>query len=166
MSNASHKHGVIKAKHDLQNRVGSGPLNEAIVNRCENVMKNNDIDFTPMAREYLDEMLKVSQAAKAGKYASKEEAVAAITAPVMQLKANAPTFGYDLIGSMATIMLSFMETIEEIDNTVVQIVEAHHQTLLAIVTKGMKGDGGEYGKILKDELQGVCKRYVSKMRSK
>lgn len=165
MSNASPKYGIIKAKYDLQDRVGAGPLNDAIVDQCERVMQSNDVDFTPMARDYLDDMLAVAQKAKAGKYASKEDAVAAITAPVMQLKANAPTFGYDLIGSMATIMLSFMETIEEIDETVVKIVEAHHQTLLAIVMKKMKGDGGAHGRTLQEELQGVCKRYLTKMRS-
>lgn len=59
----------------------------------------------------------------------------ALTSPVMELKANAAIFHYSLIGNLANIMLSFLESIEELDKDAVSIVGAHHTTLHAIVMK-------------------------------
>jgi hypothetical protein len=43
-----------------------------------------------------------------------------------------------------------------------EIVRAHHQTLKAIVTKRMSGDGGEHGKAFQNELISACRRYFAK----
>jgi len=90
------------------------------------------------------------------------EIKAILTAPVMELKANAAIFKYALIGNMANIMLSFLETITQMDNDAVEIVKAHHNTLHMIVVKKMSGDGGAGGKMLLQELQQACDRYYQR----
>ncbi len=152
---------VIKADYALQSKIGSGPLDERIVEKCQKVLENNDVDFSPLAKEFLEKLDSAIKEAKEGKL-SMNEAVEAMTEPVMQLKANAATFRYELIGNLANVMLSFLEAIKEMDATVLDIVDAHHKTLSAIVIKKMSGDGGAPGKQLEDELKGACKRYFSK----
>lgn len=149
---------VIKANYVLQAKVGSGPLDEKVVEECQKVMDTNDVDFAPLAREFLDKLKTAIDQAKTGEV-SLEDSVQAMTQPVMELKANASTFKYTLIGNLANVMLSFLEAIKTMDKTVLEIVEAHHKTLTAIVANKMKGDGGANGKMLEQELKDACKRY-------
>ncbi len=152
---------VIKANYMLQAKVGAGPLDEAIVERCQKVMDSNKVDFTPLAKEYLEELAKIIDQTKSRKL-TRDEAVEKMTQPIMQLKANATTFKYTLIGNLANIMLSFLEAVKELDQDVIDIVVAHHKTLSAIVIKKMQGDGGENGKRMEKELKAACKRYFAK----
>lgn len=155
------KHRVIKAGLALQLKIGNGPLNPDTLERCEHVMQQNDIDFAPLAAEYL-KLLEIGIEEARAKKIPKEKALSALTVPVMQLKANAATFHYPLIGSLANIMLSFLESIEVIDEDALNIVQAHHTTLKAIVSKKMSGAGGASGIAMQEELQKACARYMSR----
>ncbi len=155
---------VTKADFMLQAKIGSGPLDERVVEACQKVMDRNDVDFTPLAVGFLSELEKAIEDTKKGKLKTKE-AVKAMTSPVMQLKANAATFRYELIGNLANVMLSFLESIKSLDEDVISIVEAHQKTLSAILAKKMKGQGGEPGKQLEDELKDACKRYFRRKSS-
>ena len=154
---------VIKANHTLQAKIGTGSLDAKRVEACQKVMDNNDVDFAPMATEILERLGKAIDDARAGKTELKQ-AVQDMTEPVMELKANAAVFRYDLIGNLANVMLSFLESIKTLDKTVIEIVNAHHKTLTAIIMKKMQGDGGEYGKQLEKELKDACLRYFQKKR--
>ncbi len=151
---------VIKANYMLQNKVGAGPLDRNAVDRCQDVMDNNDVDFAPLGMEYLNKLKEAIDKTKSGDL-TKDQAVQAMTEPVMQLKANAATFRYTLIGNLANVMLSFLEAVSEIDKVVIEIVDAHYKTLTAIVMKKMQGDGGAAGKQMEEELKAACKRYFT-----
>ena len=155
---------VIKASLELQQRVGSGPLDEKKVAECERIIQENNIDFGPMAAEFLGKLQQAIQYAKSPG-ADLVQAKQKMTQPVMELKANAAIFKYDLIGTLANVMLSFLEAVKSIDRTVVDIVEAHHKTLTIIVMKKMSGDGGPHGKLFEQELKDACKRYFVKKAS-
>lgn len=154
---------VYKANKVLQAKIGTGKVDEKTVDRCQDVMDNNNVEFAPLAMEYLDKLKEAIDKAR-NKELDTKEAVEAMTAPVMQLKANASTFKYNLIGNLANVMLSFLEGVKELDNDVIEIVGAHHQTLSAIVMKKMKGDGGAHGLQMEEELKGACARYFAKRR--
>ena len=155
------KSNTYKANFMLQQKIGVGPVDETAIKKSQEAMDNNDVDFTPMAMEYLG---KLEQALAQAKDASIDLKVRkqALTSPVMELKANAAIFKYDLIGALANIMLSFLEAVSDIDKHVVEIVGAHHKTLQAILLKKMKGDGGEAGKMMASELKDACARYFAK----
>ncbi|MCK6417712.1 MAG: hypothetical protein L6Q57_02085 [Alphaproteobacteria bacterium] len=155
---------VIKANKILQAKVGVGPLDEDAVRRSQGVIDSNDVDFAPLANEYLTRLGQAIEQAQKGTI-TLDQAVHAMTEPVMQLKANASTFRYKLISNLANIMLSFLEGLKVMDEDAVSIVAAHHKTLSAIVAKRMQGDGGLYGSQLEDELKSVCKRYFGKRAS-
>lgn len=152
---------VIKANYELQAKVGAGPLDERVVQECEKIIEENDVDFGPLAQEFLDK-LKVAIGKARKKEVSTQEAVKLMAQPVMELKANAAIFRYNLIGNLATVMLSFLESLKEMDDNAIEIVDAHHKTLTLIAHQKMSGDGGEHGKVLEKELKDACLRYMKR----
>lgn len=159
------KLNVYKANFMLQQKVGSGPIDERVIAQSQKVMDENDVDFTPMGLDFLSKLkAAINQASDTN--IDMKIRKQALTAPVMELKANAPIFGYPLIGNLANIMLSFLEAITEIDADAIQIVGAHHTTLHAIVIKKMKGEGGEHGAIFISELKDACARYFARRAKK
>ena len=152
---------VHKADKTLQTRVGTGPLDERLVERSQKVMDSNTVDFAPLANEFLDKLDQAIQQTRSGDL-SKAEAMQSMTTQVMQLKANAATFKYILVGNLANIMLSFLESVKNLDEDALTIVSAHQQTLKAIVAKKMAGDGGAVGQQMEEELKAACKRYFAK----
>lgn len=156
---------IYKANKMLQQRVGAGPLDEKAVQRSQKTIDENDVDFTPLGLQFLD-MLEAAVKQAEDESIDMEVRKIAMTSPVMELKANATIFHYSLIGNLANIMLSFLESIKELDKDAISIVGAHHTTLHAIVMKKMKGDGGKYGDILTGELKDACARYYAKKKKR
>lgn len=150
---------VIKASRVLQAKVGSGPLDQHKVKASQNVMENNKIDFTPLGMQFLDELNVIISDIK---NFSSNEAVEKISQPIMQLKGNAAMFDYHMIGQLASVMLSFIESIKNVDDDVIQIVQAHEKTLRLILIKKMSGDGGAHAKAFQEELKKACRRYFIK----
>jgi hypothetical protein len=149
---------IIKADHKLQVKVGTGPLDEQLVIASQKVIENNDVDFAPVGLAILKKLEAALESVEKNSV-SAQQAKSMLTAPVMELKANAAIFHYHLIGSLANIMLSFLEAITTMDDDAVKIVRAHHDSLHMILVRRMAGDGGAAGKQLTAELQDACRRY-------
>ncbi len=152
---------IIKASYVLQSKVGSGPLDAQKVKDSQRVIETNMVDFVPLGLQFLDELETVlidSQKTQMDAVELREK----MTQSIMQLKANASMFKYDLIGNLANIMLSFLESLKEVDSDAYEIVGAHHKTLKAIIMKRMQGDGGAHGVAFQSELKDACRRYFSK----
>lgn len=159
------KANVIKASLRLQQKVGSGPIDEKKVEASQKVIETNEVDFAPLGLAILEKL--EAGLTKAGDPSiSMQQMKALLTAPVMELKANAGIFHYSLIGNLANIMLNFLETIQVMDADAIEIVKAHHKSLHMIVVRKMKGDGGAGGSMLTAELQQACDRYYQKKISK
>jgi hypothetical protein len=152
---------VIKASLKLQQKVGSGPLEEKAVLPAQKVIDTNQVDFEPLGLSILKK-LEDALVLSADPSIPMPKVKALLTAPVMELKANAAIFKYPLIGNLANIMLHFLEALIVMDKDAVEIVRAHHKTLHMIVVRKMSGDGGDAGKHLSTELQSVCDRYYHK----
>ena len=105
---------IIKASNLLQTKVGRVQLDTRKVEKSQRVIDNNDVDFAPLGAQFLDELSEILEKADElwGDPAFFKEKV---TEPVMQLKANAKMFKYDLVGDLATVMLSFLEEIRKVD---------------------------------------------------
>lgn len=156
---------VYKASRMLQQKIGTGPLNEADIERMQMAMDTNEVDFAPLGQKFLDELeAALTRAKKEDLDFAEKKSI--LTAPVMQLKANAAIFHYHLIGNLANVMLSFLEAIKELDKDALEIVAAHHTSLKAIIQKRISGAGGESGKMMVQELKDACARYYAKKKNK
>ncbi len=155
---------IYKASTELQVKAGTGDVDEKKVVRAENVIQNNTVDFLPLAVTYLNRLDQgITNARKPD--VPMAEKIAGMTQPVMELKANARMFKFDLITVMANIMLGFLEAIKQLDNDAIDIVAAHHATLRVIISKKITGNGGPDGVRLKNELEDACARYFKKRSS-
>ena len=155
---------IIKASKTLQIKAGTGEIEAEKITKAEIVIEKNAEDFGPIAKEFLDRLLLATDTARAeGSDLNKNAMLkAAMTQPVMELKANARMFKYDLVTSLANIMLGFLENVRELDKDAIEIVAAHHKTLSIIVLKKMKGDGGSNGILLQTELEDAVDRYFKR----
>ncbi len=155
------KANIIKASYDLQKKVGSGAINSSVIERSQTLIDSNGVDFAPMALLILDRLKESLDEAK-NPNNSFDDMKDKFTKPVMELKANAAIFHYDLVGQLAAIMLGFLEHIKIMDSDAVDIVKAHHATLHMIVVRKMAGDCGAAGETLVNELKLACDRYYNK----
>ena len=80
----------------------------------------------------------------------------------MQVKANGRMFKYDLATSLATITLDFLESIPQLDDDVLKLVEALQASLRIIIHRKIKGTGGLDGHHLRTEMEDACQRYFKK----
>ena len=155
------KANIIKANFELQKKVGKGPLDEAAIKFSQSMIDSNGVDFGPLALLILDRLKEALEQAK-DPHRTFDDMKDIFTKPVMELKANAAIFHYDLVGSLAAIMLGFLEHIKIMDADVVEVVRVHHTSLHMIIVRKLSGDGGEAGKALVNELQQACDRYYHK----
>jgi hypothetical protein len=152
---------IIKAENKLIKKTGFGEITEPSIVKSEEIIKKNDIDFKTIAMPILERLRTGIEQAK-----SNPNDLALVTQeiikPVMELKANGPMFKFDLIGQLASIMLSFLEHIKQLNDDAVDIIDANEKTLTLIVTRDIKNDGGQMGKQLITELENACARYYRK----
>tara|TARA_B100001971_G_C18202308_1_gene545395 strand:- start:1006 stop:1494 length:489 start_codon:yes stop_codon:yes gene_type:complete len=154
---------IYKASKELQMKAGKGDVNTSTIKEAEKAIEESQVNFAPIAKRHLVDLQKALDDAKNTEI-TKEDLRKRLTRPVMSLKSEGSMFGYDLVGDLANIMLSFLESIKSVDKTVIQILQAHHTTLNAVVSKEMKGDGGATGTTLKSELQQAIMRYQNKSK--
>lgn len=153
---------IIKTENKLQQKVGSGDVAKERIEATEKAIENTDVDFEPMAMEFLSVLTESVEQAKNAKEEDGARALQNMVKPVMDLKANAKMFGYPLVTELANVMLSFLDNIKKLDVDVIEIVDAHRKTLNLIVKGKMSGPAGEKGALLVQELKGACARYYSK----
>lgn len=152
---------IIKATRILQSKVGSGDVDEARIAKSQTIIEADNTDFVPMATQFLDQ-LEQALAAMPADPEDPREAMQPVIVEIMQIKANAAMFGYNLVGTLANIVLNFLENLETWDEDTHKIVDAHLRTLRHIINNQMSGDGGEYGTVLTTELRDACQRYFAK----
>lgn len=151
----------IKPPNILKKKVGSGGVDEKILDKTQLYLEAVDLDFAPYALQFLETMrLQITRARQ-----SQEDFIVlreALIMPVMQLKANGGMFRYPLLSDVADIALQFLDDITDINPDTLDVLDAHHNTILVIMKNGLKGHGGVNGKALVEELERACERYFAK----
>lgn len=152
---------IIKASRILQAKVGSGEMDNEKISKSQTLLDADKTDFVPIAHEIIKRLETALQNVPATPVNIKQ-AIQPVTVEAMQIKGNAAMFHYKLVGILASIVLDFLENLDGWDEDAHTIVDAHLQTLRAIMNNRMEGDGGEYGQRLTAELRDACQRYANK----
>ncbi len=148
----------------LRKKTGTGKISPELIKRASRVLAANNVDFIPMGRVFvtgLGDVIERAEACGDGVEPMRPE----ITKCVMELKANATMFGFDLIGDMSAMLLSLIETTKKIDRNLVSLLNVYHKSCKAMVSTKMSGDGGEMGKEILAEFTAACDRYERRRRS-
>ena len=149
----------LKADTTLAAKAGVGTIDKNAVERSQRIMNENKIDFIPIARQYLQELKQSLDAAKKQDNPP-SNILQDFISPIMQLKANARILGFDLVGNLTNIVLNFLETLNEIDSHVLDIVDSQYRTLNHLVENDFRGEGGKTGVDFERELHAACQRYL------
>ncbi len=151
----------------LKMKVGNGGLSEDVLNKAQALLENNTIDFRPLGELYLESITRgMEQARNSTAEANVETVITTILFPVMQLKANGGMFHYELVTRIADRLIQFLEVVEELDTDALEIVQAFHTTIRAILLGQIRGNGGQRGDELMNALVDACYRYFEKYPEK
>lgn len=148
----------------LKNKVGYGGISEDILNKAQALLENNTVDFRPLGEMYLESVMRGVDHVKGlpDSQTSDETTIASILFPVMQLKANGGMFHYNLVTLISDRLIQFLEVVEFLDKDALEIIQAFHTTIRAVLLGQIKGDGGVRGSELLDALNAACYRYFEK----
>lgn len=168
---------VVTARKTLQEKIGSGPLNHILLSECQKIIDENNVDFAPLGFSILENLdntaknilLFIEQRSHNDIQENTEDHEAVIEQyrqeliePFMELKANAAIFHYPLIGELATIVLSFLESIKDLDKDVIDIAKVFRTTVALVIAEEMKGPITDKGKAMMEEIKAACARYYGK----
>jgi hypothetical protein len=154
----------IKPPNTLKAKVGSGGLNDNILDKAQLLLEHNSVDFLPLAELYLTSLSKGIEAAKYAKESDDAESIInGMLYPAMQLKANGGMFHYTLVTQIANRLVHFLEVIEKADMPAIEIVYAFHTTIRAVILGKITGDGGDHGNELFHALDEACMKYFEKL---
>jgi hypothetical protein len=152
---------MITPRHVLREKMGYGGIDPAVMERAEEHIVKNDVDFQPYAKGFLERIEQAVAVARPLKVRNRDT-VDMIVKPVMELKANGGMFQYPLVTEIADIILDFLEGLNSLNDDALDLVEVHQKTLQAIICSKLSGNGGKAGRALANELYGACKRYHKK----
>jgi hypothetical protein len=154
----------IKPPNIFKQKVGTGGIDETLLEKSQEVINKTEFDFIPYAQQFLKELSEFAQQARSNDNfkAAKEKMIG----PVMQLKANGGMFQYHLVSDVADIALQFLESVEVGNEDTFDVIRAHENTINVIIKNKLKGDGGREGYALIKELDNACQRYFSKYGKK
>lgn len=156
----------ITPPNNLKNKVGSGGISEEFLQKSQDFIENNSIDFKPYAIKYIDKINGILELSKGTKNEeSKKEYLEEISHNIMQLKANGSMFGYQAITKTADTILNFVEQANNINNDLYQIIEGHNSCVSLILNKELKGDDMKQINILTKELNEAIDRYNQKYKN-
>lgn len=145
----------------LRMKAGYGGLPPQAMERAEEFIQKNDVDFTDIARTILEKLDRAVEGVRRDEHFTKE-GINRLVGPIMEMKANGAMFKYELLTDVADIILNFLENSQTLDEDILEIVDIHRKTFQVIISKELKGDGGQQGDILIQELQNACARYYKK----
>jgi hypothetical protein len=124
-------------------------------------MNSEDVDFKALAMKSVGELRVVLEGVGMPGRAHADDR-AAMTAPVIHLKAHASTAGNGLVVVLSNKILSFLDEVDGVNSGVVEIVDAYARVFTLIAEKNIQGDGGEFGEQIQIELGLAQKRYFIK----
>jgi hypothetical protein len=145
----------------LRQKVGTGGIEPLRLERAEDFLAKNTIEFRPFARSILEKLDK-SIAIARKKDKADRATINTISGPIMEMKASGGMFNYMLVTEIAGVVLNFLENITELNDDGFEIIDVHQKTLEAIIKHNLRGDGGREGRALAQELYDACNRYRKK----
>lgn len=150
----------------LKRKVGSGGLDETVLQKAQELLESSDFDFTVQGQRYLMSLREGIRMAETQRHRFEMESLlATITHPAMQLKANGAMFGYPLVTHIADLMIRFIEVLDELDQDALDIFNGFRTAFNAVIIGHIKGDGGQQGQDLYTALQDACQRYFDKKKN-
>lgn len=156
---------VIKASLLLQQKVGTGTIDEKKITKAERVLRENKFEFDSIAAPHLNDLHQALRMAEKNEQGlSDKEILQSFIVPIMNLKANAATFNYPAVTSITGMVLTFLEDVKKYDPKVWQAVDLLYKTIQVFLTQKITGDGGAEGKALRSGFEQMCEKLQIRLK--
>ncbi len=149
---------LVAPENALKKKVGTGGFSATVLAKAQDNLDKNDIDFRPMATEYITLLGEVLKGIASGDI-KPEETIDQIMFPLMQLRAQGSLFKYPSITKISHILIDCMETIKSTDKDILEIIEAYKKSVQAMLALQLKDENNKAVKELCDALLAACGRY-------
>ena len=156
---------VIKARKTLQQKVGTGQIDPALIEKMQDFLDNLVIDFTPIATKFLGKIDELLADLPDNDY-DREYYLNEIMNPIMDLKAMGGMFNEQIISSISGTVLRLLENMHRLDNDVVAIIKAHNAAIRTAISLNVRSMEDQRAQALLKETKQACKRYLDKNMAK
>ena len=154
----------IKIPNKLRSKVGSGGLDQKILERAQSVIDNNSHDFVPDAQRHMTAIREGIRLIQTQRHKFDTDAlIATIAEPAMQLKANGATFKYPMVTDISALLIRFLETLSDLDEDALDVINGFSAALNAVVVGQIQKTNSE-SEQLYNALEQVCQRYFEKKK--
>jgi hypothetical protein len=155
----------IKIPNKLRQKVGSGGLDQKILERAQSVIDNNSFDFTPDAQRHLTAIREGLRLIQTQRHRFDADAlIATIAEPSIQLRANGAIFGYPMVTRVSDLFIRFLETLSGLDDDSLEVINGFNAALNAVIV-GQIRQGNEDSEKLYEALEQACDRYFEKIQN-
>ena len=155
---------IVRPKNTLKEKVGTGGFKKENLEKAQKAIEENVIDFIPIANRYLAELSAVLSKEKDA--VSSEGLYSAILDPLMQLRAQGAMFGYPSITFLTDIIVNLLDSLKNVDSTVVEIVQAYEKSAKMMLSTQIKDQDHKLCQAFAQEIKAVCKKYTERKADK
>lgn len=141
---------IIKPPQTLQAKVekgGPGAVNLDALAKAEEVIASLADDYLDWVREDFVRLEAAYKKLKSGEGADKEN-LEALFQIAHDMKGQGGSFGYDLMTSIGDHLCRLLETLDKAGAREQNMIRVHIDAMRVVITKELKGDGGDEGRQL------------------
>ncbi len=150
---------MIRPPNKLSNKVtigGPGAVDEAALERAEQVITELSDSYVDWAREDLAKIQKAYEELKSG---SGDDPLDAVFQISHDIKGQGGSFDYALMTIIGDMLCRYIESLGgEVTPKSIEVIELHINALHAVISQELKGEGGPIGNQLLSGLELVVKK--------
>lgn len=153
-----------KASAELQQKIGTGSVDTATLQRMQSYLDAVKIDVIPLLRERLVTLDERIAAARTVSY-EREEFLNSILRPLMDIKSISGMFHWPVVSRISGFVLTFVEDVRRLDDNVLDIVDAHNRSVRLLLDRGTPEGSESHGTAFLTEIRNATRRYYEKFAS-
>ncbi len=138
---------------------GAGELPTELLEEAEEQLERAALDFTEWARDYLAKLSDLCTEALMHPE-QRNKHFEEINLLAHELRGQGGTFGYPLISEFGKMLYEVTREGCSENDSAVEIVKAHVDTMRAVLREKIAGDGGEVGRALHESLQEAVEKHT------
>jgi len=150
-----------KASYELQQRVGTGTVEQARIEKAQEYLDTVQIDVVPLIREKLALLEDRIATAREVAY-EREEFLTGLLRPLMDVKSLSGMFHWPVVSRISAFVLSFMEDVRRLDDDVLEIITMHNRVIRLLMDRNTPDDDDPHGQAFLTELRAATKRYYDR----
>ena len=136
----------IDPPHPIRDKVtGGGPITGQMLKKAENVVQKHAERYIGRAQQQIDVLMESVAIAKR-ETGDRKEIFEKVFLNAHDIRGLGSTFGYSLVTDIAASLCNFVESVDEYDDGVIEVVNAHVDALRGMVGNNIRGDGGKIGR--------------------